>query len=185
MSNKNSKNVILMVVATAIGAALYGVGGMIGIPIFANTTIKPAMAILALVSILYGPIAGMLVGFIGHWLTDMMMGWGVWITWVIGSAIVGLVLGLFPRLTKHRLSEGLFAAKDWIVLLVLSFVANFVGYGISGLLDFLLMGEPGNKVVAQAALAGVTNTIVIVIIAGIILQIIANRNKQKQNLTEE
>lgn len=34
-----------MVVVIAIGAALYGIGGlpMFGIPVFANTTLKPAM----------------------------------------------------------------------------------------------------------------------------------------------
>ncbi|GAK86300.1 substrate-specific component MtsA [Vibrio ponticus] len=37
------------VVVIAIGAALYGIGGlpMFGIPVFANTTLKPAMAVLA------------------------------------------------------------------------------------------------------------------------------------------
>ncbi|WP_375145178.1 ECF transporter S component, partial [Vibrio parahaemolyticus] len=42
------------VVVIAIGAALYGIGGlpMFGIPVFANTTLKPAMAVLALFSVL-------------------------------------------------------------------------------------------------------------------------------------
>ncbi len=54
------------VVVIAIGAALYGIGGlpMFGIPVFANTTLKPAMAVLALFSVLFGPLVGFLVGFI-------------------------------------------------------------------------------------------------------------------------
>ncbi len=42
------------VVVIAIGAALYGIGGlpMFGVPVFANTTLKPAMAVLALFSVL-------------------------------------------------------------------------------------------------------------------------------------
>jgi len=44
------------VVVIAIGAALYGIGGlpMFGVPVFANTTLKPAMAVLALFSVLFG-----------------------------------------------------------------------------------------------------------------------------------
>ena len=102
------------VVVIAIGAALYGIGGlpMFGIPVFANTTLKPAMAVLALFSVLYGPIVGFLVGFIGHWVTDLFAGWGVWLTWVLGSGIVGMIIGLFPILTKKRIESGLFDKKD-------------------------------------------------------------------------
>lgn len=71
------------VVVIAIGAALYGIGGlpMFGIPVFANTTLKPAMAVLALFAVLFGPLVGFLVGIIGHWVTDLFAGWGVWFTW--------------------------------------------------------------------------------------------------------
>ena len=48
------------VVVIAVGAALYGIGGlpMFGVPVFANTTLKPSMAILALFSVLFGPFVG-------------------------------------------------------------------------------------------------------------------------------
>ena len=68
---------VRMVVIIAIGSALYGVGGLLSVPVFANTTIKPAMAILALIAGVYGPLVGFLVGFLEHWLTDMFAGWGV------------------------------------------------------------------------------------------------------------
>ena len=48
MSDSKAMKGVKLVVVTAIGAALYGFGGLIGIPVFANTTLKPAMAILAL-----------------------------------------------------------------------------------------------------------------------------------------
>ncbi len=79
------------VVVIAIGAALYGIGGlpMFGIPVFANTTLKPAMAVLALFSVLFGPLVGFLVGFIGHWVTDLFrrlgrvadLGYRLWFGW--------------------------------------------------------------------------------------------------------
>lgn len=57
--NFSAKTVVII----AIGAALYGIGGlpMFGIPVFANTTLKPAMAILALFSVLFGPGVGFLL----------------------------------------------------------------------------------------------------------------------------
>lgn len=185
MGRRNSQSLIKLVVVIAIGSALYGVGGMLGVPIFANSTLKPAMAVLALIGVLYGPIAGFLVGFIGHWLTDMLMGWGVWPTWMLGSAIVGLLLGLFGRITSYRLDEGIFKAIDWVILAALSLVANFLGYTISALLDYFLFSEPLNKVFTQMGLIALTNTIVIVVIGGIILKIVADRNKEKTNLVEE
>ena len=117
------------VVVIAIGAALYGIGGlpMFGIPVFANTTLKPAMAVLALFSVLFGPLVGFLVGFIGHWVTDLFAGWGVWLTWVLGSGIVGLMLGFFPTITQNRLSKGIFNFQDFTLFVVLALVGNVVG----------------------------------------------------------
>lgn len=125
------------VVVIAIGAALYGIGGlpMFGIPVFANTTLKPAMAVLALFSVLFGPLVGFLVGFIGHWVTDLFAGWGVWLTWVLGSGIVGLIIGLFPSLTRYRLEKGDFNMKDFALFVVLALLGNVFGYGCSAFLD--------------------------------------------------
>lgn len=86
-----------MVVVIAIGAALYGIGGlpMFGIPVFANTTLKPAMVSIGSV-FRYVWTYRRLFGWIHqYWVTDLFAGWGVWITWVLGSGIVGLVMGLF------------------------------------------------------------------------------------------
>lgn len=175
------------VVVIAIGAALYGIGGlpMFGIPVFANTTLKPAMAILALFSVLYGPIVGFLVGFIGHWVTDLFAGWGVWLTWVLGSGIVGLLIGLFPMLTKGRISQGLFETKDFVTFIVLTVVGNVVGYGCSAFLDTVLYAEPFAKVFTQLVIIAAGNTVLIAIVGYFILKSVAKRNQQSLNLKEE
>ena len=55
------------VVAIGIGAALFFVLGKIAIPSpVANTNISLQYAILAMFATLFGPIAGALIGFIGH-----------------------------------------------------------------------------------------------------------------------
>jgi len=175
------------VVVIAIGAALYGIGGlpMFGIPVFANTTLKPAMAVLALFSVLYGPVVGFLVGFIGHWVTDLFAGWGVWFTWVLGSGIVGLVIGLFPAITKNKIAEGIFETKDFVIFVVLTIVGNVVGYGCSAFLDTVLYAEPFAKVFTQLVIIAAGNTVLIAIVGLFILKSVAKRNMQSRNLKEE
>jgi energy-coupling factor transport system substrate-specific component len=174
------------VVVIAIGAALYGIGGlpMFGIPVFANTTLKPAMAVLALFSVLFGPIVGFLVGFIGHWVTDLFAGWGVWLTWVLGSGIVGMVIGFFPMLTKQRIADGHFDNKDFILFVLLALVGNVFGYGCSALLDTVLYAEPFTKVFTQLTIIAAGNTVLIAVVGYFILKSVAKRNKQSRNLTE-
>lgn len=174
------------VVVIAIGAALYGIGGlpMFGIPVFANTTLKPAMAVLALFSVLFGPVVGFLVGFIGHWVTDLFAGWGVWLTWVLGSGIVGMVIGFFPMLTKQRIANGHFDHKDFILFVLLALVGNVFGYGCSALLDTVLYAEPFTKVFTQLTIIAAGNTVLIAVVGYFILKSVAKRNKQSRNLTE-
>ncbi|MDH5930010.1 ECF-type riboflavin transporter substrate-binding protein [Vibrio splendidus] len=174
------------VVVIAIGAALYGIGGlpMFGVPVFANTTLKPAMAVLALFSVLFGPIVGFLVGFIGHWVTDLFAGWGVWLTWVLGSGIVGMVIGLFPMMTKNRLQQGELPMKDFVLFVVLALAGNVVGYGSSAFLDTILYAEPFTKVFTQLSIIAAGNTVLIAVVGFLILKSVAKRNKQSRNLTE-
>ena len=80
------------VVAIGIGAALFFVLGKIAIPSFvANTNISLQYAILAMFATLFGPIAGALIGFIGHTLIDATS-YGPWWSWIIASAVVGAII---------------------------------------------------------------------------------------------
>lgn len=185
MEKKNSVNYVKMVVVIAIGAALYGLGGLIGVPIFANTTLKPAMAILAMFAAIWGPVVGFLVGFIGHILTDTFSGWGVWVTWALGSGIVGIIMGLFQAATKHDIEKGIFNGKDIGIFIVMSFAANFIGYMISAILDFLLYAEPLDKVIVQQLLTSVTNTIMIGTIGVLLVYLYVKKTSANRNLKEE
>ncbi|WP_028025287.1 ECF-type riboflavin transporter substrate-binding protein [Enterovibrio calviensis] len=180
--NFSAKTVVII----AIGAALYGIGGlpMFGIPVFANTTLKPAMAILALFSVLFGPGVGFFVGFIGHWVTDLFAGWGVWLTWVLGSGIVGMIIGFFPLLTKNRLKYGRFPALDIALFSVLALLGNVLGYGCSAFLDTLLYAEPFTKVFIQLCIIAAGNALLVTVVGYFILQSVAKRNSQYRNLEE-
>ena len=97
---------IKTVVAIGIGAALFFVlGRFVAIPSgVPNTNISLQYAVLGLLAAMYGPLAGGLIGFIGHTLIDLSWGGSPWWSWVIASAFVGVVVGLFAK--KLALEEG-------------------------------------------------------------------------------
>jgi energy-coupling factor transport system substrate-specific component len=174
------------VVLIALGAALYGIGGLpiFSIPVFANSSLKPAVAILALFAALYGPVVGFLVGFIGHWVTDMFAGYGIWLSWVLGSGILGAIVGLFPILTRQRLESGLFGRLDFFLFMCLAFAGNGLGFGCSAILDYLLYAEPLNKVLVQLVVIAIGNGLLIAVVGHFILNSVAHRNRLSTNLVE-
>ena len=72
----NNKNSVKTVVAVAIGAALFFVlGRFVAIPSgIPNTNISLQYAVLGLLAAMYCPVAGGLIGFIGHTLIDLSLG---------------------------------------------------------------------------------------------------------------
>lgn len=172
---------VKLVVLVAIGTALYGLGGLLSVPVFANTYLKPAMAILALWAAVYGPVVGFLVGLLGHFITDLCYG-SVWWTWALGSGLVGIMIGLYPYITGNKLQDGIFAAKEIVIFIVISFLANFFGYLISAILDTILFAEPFNKVITQQLITATSNTVCIGIIGSILMKLFAKRNTSAANL---
>lgn len=71
------------VVATGIGAALYGAASWINVPIVPDTQLRPAIALLAILGALYGPVVGFIAGFIGHVFNDLITSGAVW--WSLGA----------------------------------------------------------------------------------------------------
>ena len=92
----NKKSPVVTIVAIGIGAALFFVlGRFVAIPSpVPNTTISIQYGLLAFMAALFGPVAGILIAFIGHALIDFSYGWGIWWSWVIASGVAGLVMGL-------------------------------------------------------------------------------------------
>ena len=89
------------IVATGLGAALFIVLFMYvkiptGIP---ETDIKTAYGVGAFFSALFGPIAGLLIGFIGHGLSDAIQYGSPRWSWVVASALTCFITGLaYPKL---------------------------------------------------------------------------------------
>ena len=94
------------IVAIGIGAALFFVlGRFVAIPSpVPNTNISVQYGLLAFLAVVYGPVVGGLVGLIGHALIDFSYGWGIWWSWVIASAVFGVLVGFATKVLK--LEEG-------------------------------------------------------------------------------
>lgn len=167
---KNSKFSIRTIVAIGIGAAVFMILGRFGsIPTgIPNTNIETAYAYLALMAILYGPKAGFLIGFIGHGLKDLVFYGMPWFSWVISSAVVGLIIGLMWK--RIDVEQGEFKKKEIIKFNITQILANIIAwFVIAPTLDIVIYLEPANKVYLQGAIGGASNMITIGILGTIIL----------------
>ena len=181
---KNSS--IKTVVAVGIGAALFFVlGRFVAIPSgIPNTNISLQYAILGMLGGMYGPVAGGLIGFIGHTLIDLSWGGSPWWSWVIASAFVGVVVGLFAK--KLAIEEGSFGKKEVITFAIANVVANVVAWlGIAPVLDILIYAEPASKVFAQGAMAAVVNSLTAVIVGALLVVAYTKTIAKKGSLDQE
>jgi len=158
------------VVAIGIGAALMFVLNRFvfipsGVP---DTNLNLGVAILAVFAAIFGPIAGLLIGFIGHTLVDLTAGWGIWWSWIAGSALFGLGVGFFWKFFK--IEEGEFGMKQAVIFNAVQIIANFVAFvGISQTLDVLIYQEPASKVYVQSLVAASLNSAVVLILGTLLI----------------
>ncbi|WP_274364016.1 ECF-type riboflavin transporter substrate-binding protein [Paenibacillus thermotolerans] len=174
-----------MVVAIGIGAALYGVLGMFGFAVGPNTYFKPALALLTIFGALFGPVVGFLVGFIGHTITDLIAGYGVWWGWVMSSAITGLFMGLVATSAKFNVRRGATTGKQTAYLAITGVIGIIVGLIFAGLFDIIVHGEPADKIAVQVVSAAVSNIIVFGVIGIPAVLAISRANKNNSNLSAE
>ena len=143
---KNNNSSIKTVVAVGIGAALFFVlGRFVAIPSpVPNTNISLQYAVLALLAAMYGPVAGGLIGFIGHTLIDLSWGGSPWWSWVIASAFVGVVVGLFSK--KLNLQEGEFGKKQAALFALANIVAHLLAWVlVAPVLDIAISPSPSRR----------------------------------------
>jgi energy-coupling factor transport system substrate-specific component len=170
---------IKTVVAIGIGAALVLVlMRFVAFPSWVpNTNITFGIAILTIFAAIFGPIAGLLIGFIGHFLVDLTAGWGVWWTWVIADALYGLMIGFFWKL--YKIEDGGFSVKEAVIFNCVQIAANLIAWvAIAPTLDILIYKEPVDKVYIQGLVAGTAN-IAVVLILGTLIAIGYSKTRTK------
>lgn len=179
-------NSIKTVVAVGIGAALFFVlGRFVAIPSpVPNTNISLQYAVLALLAAMYGPVAGGLIGFIGHALIDLSWGGSPWWSWVITSAFVGVVIGMFAK--KLNVQEGVFDKTKTAIFAIANVAAHVIGWGVvAPVLDILIYAEPVKKVFAQGVFAAISNSITGVIVGGLLIVAYTKTIAKKGSLDRE
>ncbi|WP_276353174.1 ECF-type riboflavin transporter substrate-binding protein [Cohnella caldifontis] len=177
---------IITVVAIGIGAALFVILGRFGsIPSgLPDTNIETTYAVLSLFSVLYGPIAGLLIGLIGHTLKDAIFYGSPWFSWVIASGVVGLVVGFAAR--SIRIHDGEFGAKQIVRFNLIQILANAVAwFVIAPVLDILIYAEPSDKVFTQGLVAGASNIVTVAVLGTLLLLAYAKTRTKQGSLTKE
>ena len=175
---KNNNSSIKPVVAVGIGAALFFVlGRFVAIPSpVPNTNISLQYAVLALLAAMYGPVVGGLI--------DLSWGGSPWWSWVIASAFVGVVVGLFSK--KLNLQEGEFSKKQVAFFALANIVAHLLAWIlVAPVLDIAIYAEPVKKVFAQGAFAAVSNSITAVVVGGLLVLAYTRTIAKKGSLDQE
>ena len=174
------------IVAIGIGAALFFVlGRFVSIPSpVPNTNISVQYGLLAFLAVVYGPVAGALIGFIGHTLIDFSFGWGIWWSWVIASAVFGLLVGLSAKVLKMDETE--IGKKGLIKFNLSQVVCHLVSWMVvAPVLDVYMMGEPWDKLIAQGLMAGIANTVTTAIVGSLLCVAYAATKTKAGSLSKE
>ena len=174
------------IVATGLGAALFTLLFMyIKIPTWVpETDIQTAYGIGTFFAALFGPIAGGLIAFIGHALSDAVQYGSIWWSWVIASGVACFIAGLvYPKL---KVDEGEFGKKDIILFNAYQIVGNVIAWIIvAPVLDIVVYAEPVSLVFVQGAVAAVTNSISAGVIGTILLVIYSKTRAKKGSLSKD
>ncbi|PLR99261.1 ECF-type riboflavin transporter substrate-binding protein [Bacillus sp. T33-2] len=174
------------IVAIGIGTAVFVILGRFasipsGIP---NTSIETSYAFLALMAVVFGPVAGGLIGLIGHALKDALFYGSPWWSWVVVSAVVGLLIGLATR--KIDIEEGEFGTRQVVSFNVSQVVVQAIGWFlVAPALDIFIYAEPANKVFVQGIVAGVSNMVTVGVLGTILLVAYAKTRSKTGSLTKE
>jgi energy-coupling factor transport system substrate-specific component len=174
------------IVAIGIGAALFFVlARFVAIPSpVPNTSVTTQYGLLAFMSALFGPVAGILIGFIGHFLNDLSAGWGIWWSWVICSGIFGLLVGIGCK--GIHLEDGEFGTAQLIRFNIVQAVSHLICWAaVAPTLDILMYQEPANKVYLQGLVASAANIVTTAIIGTILCAAYAKTRPQAGSLNRE
>lgn len=182
----NNKLTIKTIVAIGIGSAVFMILGRFGaIPTgIPNTNIETAYAFLALMALLYGPVAGFFIGFIGHTLKDVISFGTPWFSWILASAVVGLVIGLVSK--SIDLNSGKFGKKEFLSFNITQIIANAIAWFLMApILDINIYAEPANKVFLQGLIGGIFNMITVGVLGTLLVFTYAKTRTKKGSLDIE
>ncbi|MFH2038906.1 MAG: ECF-type riboflavin transporter substrate-binding protein [Chloroflexota bacterium] len=173
------------IVATGLGAAIFMLLFMyVKVPSpIPETSFQTAYGLSSFFATLFGPIAGALISFIGHALSDAVQYGTPWWSWVIASGVSGFIFGFAYKRT--RVEEGEFKSKDIITFNVIQVIGNAIAWIlVAPILDILIYSEPVNLVFTQGFTAFVMNSISAGVIGTLLLIAYAATRTKKGSLSK-
>ncbi len=182
----NNKLAIKTIVAIGIGAAVFIILGRFGsIPSgIPNTNLETCYAFLSLMAVIFGPLAGAAIGFVGHTLKDLILFGSPWFSWIIASGVTGLIIGLSKR--RINIEEEQFNKKQVIIFNIYQIIANVIAWFIvAPTLDIVIYSEPLDKLYLQGAIAGISNIVIVGLLGSSLLYTYSKTRTQKGSLSKE
>lgn len=179
--NFNTKTIV----ATGLGAALFTLLFMyVKVPTgFPEVSIQTAYGVGAFFAALFGPLAGGLIAFIGHALSDAVQYGSPWWSWVIASGVSMFITGFV--FSKLKVEEGEFSVKDIVIFNIYQVVGNLIAWClIAPALDVAIYAEPAAYVFAQGIWAAVPNIISAGVIGTVLLVLYSKTRSKKGSLTK-
>ena len=139
---------------------------------------------MEIMAVIYGPVAGLSIGLVGHLLKDLILYGSPWISWIIASGIVGLVIGLSKK--RLNLEDGEFGRNKIIVFNIYQIIANAVAWLlVAPALDVLIYAEPAKKVFTQGAVSFGFNIVMVGILGSILIATYVKTRVKKGSLDRE
>jgi energy-coupling factor transport system substrate-specific component len=173
------------IVATGLGAALFTLLFMfVKVPSpVPETSFQTAYGVGAFFAALFGPIAGGLIAFIGHALSDAVQYGSPWWSWVIASGVAGFAFGFAFNRTK--VEDGEFKTQDIITFNVIQVIGNAIAWiVVAPVLDILIYQEPVNLVFTQGITAAIMNAISVGVIGTLLLIAYAATRTKRGSLSK-
>ncbi len=170
-------------VATAIGAALFTVLFMyVKVPTpVANTNFTTSYGLGAFFAVIFGPIPGALIAFIGHALSDTFLWGSAWWSWVIASGVAGFGFGIAKKWIDSE--SGVFRMKEILTFNAVQTAAHLIAWVVvAPVLDILIYSEPVNLVFTQGLVAFAGNAISTGVIGTLLLIVYARTRTAEGSL---
>ncbi len=158
------------IVYGAIGAALYGVLSyvtniLLPLPAAGNISFRPAVAVLMLFGVIFGPWVGFISGLLGNILGDAISGFGFWWHWSLGNGIMGLVAGLAVMWIKDFRKP-----RDIVVAVATGLIGILIGMLFASLVEIVVSSiDVGTALGGYWLPASIGNAVVTVILLPILM----------------
>ncbi|MDR0357109.1 MAG: ECF-type riboflavin transporter substrate-binding protein [Clostridiales Family XIII bacterium] len=174
------------IVAVGVGGAIFWLLFMfVKVPSpIPETSFQTAYGIAGFFGALFGPIAGGLIAFIGHAISDAVQYGSPWWSWVIASGVTGFIYGISFKFLK--VGEGKFGVKGILIYNAVQIAANAAAWIlVAPILDIVVYAEPVSLVFTQGAIAFVMNSISAGVIGTGLLAIYAATRTKEGSLNKE